>query len=62
MVRVAWVDPLDFRRGTLVFVCNVYHVLWTAAASGSTPPPPPSLLATEGEIMEVLLLEFAPLL
>jgi hypothetical protein len=62
MVRVAWVDPLDFRRGTLVFVRNGYRVLWTAAVSGSTPPPPPSLLATEGEIMEVLLLEFTPLL
>jgi hypothetical protein len=52
----------DFRHDTLAFVHDGHRILWTAAASGSTSPPPPSLLSTEGEIMDELLLEFAPLL
>jgi hypothetical protein len=45
----------------MAFVRNGHRVLWTAATLSSTPPPPPSLLATEGEIMEELLLEFTAL-
>jgi hypothetical protein len=66
VLGVQWLEslgpiPWDFWWGTLAFVCNGHRVLWTAATSGSTPPPPPSLLATKGEIMEELLLEFTPL-
>jgi hypothetical protein len=61
-----WLESLgpilwDFCCGTLAFVWNGHHIIWTAVAVGSTSPLPSSLFATESKLLDELLQEFVPL-
>jgi hypothetical protein len=59
VLSIQWLESLgsilwDFTKRTLAFVCNRHRVLWTTADM----PPQPSMLITEGDLMEELLLLF----
>jgi hypothetical protein len=63
VLEVQWLEPLepilwDFKHRTVRFVRDGHTVLWSAEQPA---PVPPALLTVSGDLMEGLLLGFAPL-
>jgi hypothetical protein len=66
VLGVQWLESLgpilwDFHHGTLAFIHEGRRVRWMATTSSPTLAPPAMLLSAEGELVDVLLQEFAGL-
>jgi hypothetical protein len=63
VLGVKWLESLgpilwDFRRGTLAFIRGGHRVVWSTTSSRPVPSSRTTLLAVEGDLMNMLLQEF----
>jgi hypothetical protein len=66
VLEVQWLESLglilwDFSHDTQAFVRNGHHVAWSSSTISPAPTTTALLAVPDGELMEVLLQEFAPL-